>query len=50
MRIDSHEVMRVWNVVVQEEEETIYIPGRSMVARLLLHKIVDLRWLQLLCW
>ena len=38
-----------WYVVVQKEEEPVYIPGgRAM--RLLLHKIADLRWLQLLWW
>ena len=46
MRIDDHEVLRGRYVVVQEEEETVYILGMRMSVRLLLHNIVDLRWLQ----
>ena len=46
MKMDDHEVLRGWYVVVQQEEETVYVPGRRMVVRLLLYKIVGLRWLQ----
>ena len=44
MRMDGHEVLRKWYVVVQEEEETVYyIPGRRIVMGVMLHKIFNLR-------
>ena len=46
MRTDGHKFLRGWCVVVQEEEETVYIPERRILVRLMLHKIVNLRWLQ----
>ena len=43
-RMDGHEVLRKWYVVVQEEEETVYyIPGRRIVMGVMLHKIFNLR-------
>ena len=50
MRMYGYEVLCGCYVVVHDKEETVYILETRMVVRLLLYKIVDLKWLQLLWW